>query len=394
MAWKDLFKKMFTKQLSGYSIVNSLPFVYSLPSVNEIIKEAMINPYVVSAIERIALAISNLDFYIANTQNERVNTPDSTLLYKVNPKQTFAELLYEAVWWYYLTGNVYIQKIFVGNKIKALSLIPSLNVRIATDNQGNVTEYQVLKGTEIVKLLPNNVIHISYKNPFDGIIGSSPLSNIYFSIKLNNEVRAWNIALLKNGARPSGALVSQQTLTIEQFNRLKQQIDAQFTGSANAGRPLLLEGGLQWQQIGFNPNDMDYLETVKHTAREITIGLGVPAELIGDPDTKTYSNYKEALRQFYVYTVSPLAERFCGAISEALPPEFVIRIEYEKIDALREELDSEWQRIMNAVDKGLLTINEARQLLGFKPISSGDAVYITANKIPLGTVISEDENNY
>lgn len=394
MAWKDIFKKMFTKQLSGYSIVNSLPFVYSLPSANEIIKEAMINPYVVSAIERIALAISNLDFYIANTQNERVNTPYSTLLYKVNPKQTFAELLYEAVWWYYLTGNVYIQKIFVGNQIKALSLIPSLNVRIVTDNQGNVTEYQVLKGTEIVKLSPNNVIHISYKNPFDGVIGSSPLNNIYFSIKLNNEVRAWNVALLKNGARPSGALVSQETLTIEQFNRLKEQIDAQFTGSANAGRPLLLEGGLQWQQIGFNPNDMDYLETVKHTAREITIGLGAPSELIGDPDTKTYSNYKEALRQFYVYTVSPLAERFCSAISEALPSELVICIEYEKIDALREELDSEWQRIMNAVDKGLLTINEARQLLGFKPISSGDAVYITANKIPLGTVISEDEDNY
>ena len=394
MAWRDLFKKMFTKQLNGYSIVNSLPFVYSLPSANEIIKEAMINPYVVSGIERIALAVSNLDFYIANTQNERVNTSYSTLLYKVNPKQTFAELLYEAVWWYYLTGNVYIQKIFVGNQIKALSLIPSLNVRIVTDNKGNVTEYQVLKGTEIVKLSPNNVIHISYKNPFNGVIGSSPLTNIYFSIKLNNEVRAWNIALLKNGARPSGALVSQQTLTIEQFNRLKQQIDAQFTGSSNAGRPLLLEGGLQWQQIGFNPNDMDYLETVKHTAREITIGLGVPSELIGDPDTKTYSNYKEALRQFYVYTVSPLAERFCGAISEALPSELVIRIEYEKIDALREELDSEWQRIMNAVDKGLLTINEARQLLGFKPISSGDAVYITANKIPLGTVISEDEDNY
>lgn len=390
MALRDLFKKMFTKQLSGYSIVNSLPFVYSLPNANEIIKEAMINPYVVSAIERIALTVSNLDFYIANTQNERVNTPYSMLLNKVNPKQTFGEFLYETVWWYYLTGNVYIQKIFVGNQIKALSLIPSLNVRIVTDNQGNVIEYQVLKGTEIVKLSPNNVIHISYKNPFDGVIGSSPLNNIYFSIKLNNEVRAWNVALLKNGARPSGALVSQETLTIEQFNRLKEQIDAQFTGSANAGRPLLLEGGLQWQQIGFNPNDMDYLETVKHTAREITIGLGVPAELIGDPDTKTYSNFKEALRQLYIYTVSPLAERFCNAISEVLPPELVIRIEYEKIDALREELDSEWQRIMNAVDKGLLTINEARQLLGFKPISSGDSVYITANKIPLGTVMSDE----
>lgn len=388
MAWKDIFKKMFTKQLNGYSIVNSLFTNYSMPTASEIMKEAMINPYVMSSIEKIALAISNLDYFIANKDGARVTSGISEIIQKANPKQTLGELFYEAVWWYYFTGNVYIQKINVGNQLKALVLIPSTSVTVVTNNKNEIVEYEVRSGFDTIKMPPEVIIHIK-KNIFNSVIGSSPLSAVYYSIKMNNEARAWNIALLKNGARPSGALVSQQTLTIEQFNRLKQQIDAQFTGSQNAGRPLLLEGGLQWQQIGFTPNDMDYLETIKQTAREITIGLGVPSELIGDPDTKTYANYKEALRQFYIYTVTPLAELFCSAVSQALP-NLKIAIEYEKIDALKEELDSEWQRVMNAVDKGILTINEARQMLGFKPVSSGDSVYITANKIPLGTVMNDE----
>ena len=41
---------------------------------------------------------------------------------------------------------------------------------------------------------------------------------------------------------PDGA-----ALSADQFARLKEELTAQFAGAANAGRPLLLDGGLKWQ---------------------------------------------------------------------------------------------------------------------------------------------------
>jgi phage portal protein BeeE len=54
--------------------------------------------------------------------------------------------------------------------------------------------------------------------------------------------------LLDNAARPSGALVyagaDGTVLTDAQHNRIKQAFAEQYQGAANAGRPLVLEGGL------------------------------------------------------------------------------------------------------------------------------------------------------
>ena len=49
------------------------------------------------------------------------------------------------------------------------------------------------------------------------------------------------------------------------MDRLKAELEASFQGRANAGRPLLLEGGLDWKPLSLSPKDMDFAESKART---------------------------------------------------------------------------------------------------------------------------------
>ena len=84
-----------------------------------------------------------------------------------------------------------------------------------------------------------------------------------------------------------------------QFERLKKELSDQYQGTANAGRPLLLEGGLDWKPMSLSPKDMDFMEAKHSAAREIALAFGVPPMLLAIPGDNTYSNYQEANRVFW-----------------------------------------------------------------------------------------------
>ena len=151
-------------------------------------------------------------------------------------------------------------------------------------------------------------------HPLDDHYGMSPLEAAATALDIHNAAGAWNKALLDNAARPSGALVYDgrtAPLTDAQFDRLKAELDGEFPGRANAGRPLLLEGGLDWKPMSLSPKDMDFVEAKAAAAREIALAFGVPPMLLGLPGDNTYANYPEANRAFYRQTIVPLMRRTC-----------------------------------------------------------------------------------
>jgi HK97 family phage portal protein len=86
-------------------------------------------------------------------------------------------------------------------------------------------------------------------------------------------------------------------------------MESHHQGARNAGRPMLLEGGLDWKPMGFSPSDMEFQKTKEAAAREIAIAFGIPPMLLGIPGDATYANYQEANRAFYRLTVLPLAQK-------------------------------------------------------------------------------------
>ncbi|WP_458694298.1 phage portal protein [Wolbachia endosymbiont (group A) of Andrena hattorfiana] len=154
--------------------------------------------------------------------------------------------------------------------------------------------------------------------------GLSPIEAAAYSIDQYNQAGAWNQAMLQNGARPSGAIVvksakdgSGGSLSQEQYQRLKEQINDHYSGSVNAGRPILLEGGLEWKEMSLSPRDMDFIESKHSSARDIALAFGVPPQLLGIPGDNTYSKLVEA-------RLIPLGtDGFTNARKYYLSPEFL-----------------------------------------------------------------------
>lgn len=218
------------------------------------------------------------------------------------------------------------------------------------------------------------ILHLKTFNPLNDWYGMPPLEAAARAVDQHNEASAWNKALLQNMGRPSGALLvkGDQPLTDEQFGRLKSALEEQYQSPENAGRPLLLEGGFEWQEMGLNARDLDWLRGKDMSAREIALVYQVPAQLIGIPDAQTYSNNREARLALYEDAVLPLADLFADAVTNWLAPFFGedIRLSYDKdrIEALGPRRDRLYTRLSQA---DWLTQNEKRIATGFDPIAGG-----------------------
>ena len=187
------------------------------------------------------------------------------------------------------------------------------------------------------------------------------------------------LALLQNGARPSGALTMSGTLTDEQFTRLKRDIDEQYSGASNAGRPMLLEAGLDWKQFSLSPDQMKWIEGKDTSARDIARAFRVPPMLLGIPGDNTYSNYQVARLALYEDTILPEMDSLKSALNAWLLPLFgedeeSLYLDYDKdsIDALAPKREAIWDRIDKTT---FLTVNDA--------VPDGDIILVPTTHQPL-----------
>jgi len=225
------------------------------------------------------------------------------------------------------------------------------------------------------------VLHLRSFNPLDDWYGMSPIEAAAYAIDQRNESDKWNMALLQNGARPSGAMVYEPkggaaaNLSDAQFARLKDEIAQQYGGARNAGRPMLLDGGLIWQEMSLSPKDMDFLESRNSASRDVAQAFGVPPQLLGIPGDNTYSNYQEARLALWEDTVVPLLrhvrDEFNGWLAPMFGEDLVLDMDLDEVPALALRREKIWQRLRAA---DFLTVNEKRRAAGFAPISGGDGL--------------------
>ncbi len=275
-----------------------------------------------------------------------------------------------------LHGNGYVQiiKDASNRPVELFALRPDrVKVVAGSDGWPSAYEYSVLGEPIVIPIEDEdgwpNIVQIKTMHPLDDHLGASALAAAQQAVAIHNAASEWNRALLENAARPSGALVYETGdgagLTHDQFERLKCELETAFSGSANAGRPMLLDGGLKWQRIAMSPADMDFATLKSAAAREIALAFGVPPMLLGLPGDNTYSNYREANRALWRLTLLPLTEKLFSALQEGLSPWFPnasISVELDRITALSEDRERLWKQVSDAE---FLSRAEKRGLLGF-----------------------------
>ncbi len=274
-----------------------------------------------------------------------------------------------------LHGNAYIELLAGADGVPTeLYALRPERVSIEADPRGWPTGFVYRVGQNATRMPAESVIHIRTMHPLDDHYGLGCLGAAAGAIAIHNAAQRWNKALLDNAARPSGALVHEaaETLSGEQFDRLKEELTNGFQGAANAGRPMLLEGGLRWQSLSLTPADMDFVALKSAAARDIALAFGVPPMLLGLPGDATYANYREANKALWRQSILPLAEKVLGAISQGLRAWFadeVLEIELDRVSALSEDRERLWAQLEAA---GFLTLNEKRLGAGFAAMELPD----------------------
>lgn len=246
-----------------------------------------------------------------------------------------------------------------------------------------------------------DMLHTKTFHPTDNWYGMSKLSSALYPIDQHNEASKFNLALLQNSARPSGALKVNETeinssasLDEEQYENLKANLRQQHTGAQNAGRFLLLEGGLEWQPMGLSQSDIDWSEGKNMAAREIALALGLPPVLLGIQGDSTFNNYKEAKMSFYEETVIPLAKAYLGELSIWLSKGFgrdlYIQVDLDKVDALAPKRQMKFEMLKDA---SWLTINEKRKAMGEDELDGLDILEAQMNPIPALPSVDDEPKN-
>ena len=318
--------------------------------------------------------------------------PLLSLLARPNRGQAGADFR-EALAGYLMTaGNAYIEAVSVDGTVRELHLLRPDRMKVVPGSDGWPEAYEyTVNGRSLRFAIPPDgpapVLHLKLFHPLDDHYGFAPIEAAAVALDIHNAAGAWNKALLDNSARPSGALVYSAkdggNLTSEQYERLKAELEAGFTGARRAGRPLLLEGGLDWKAMSLSPKDMDFLEAKNAAAREIALAFGVPPMLLGIPGDNTYANFKEANAAFWRSTVLPLTAKIASALGAWLAPSFAdgtgarssgsarlrLWFDADQVEALSADRAALWERVAKA---DFLTVNEKRAAVGYQPIEEGE----------------------
>jgi HK97 family phage portal protein len=333
----------------------------------------MRNPVAHRAIRLVSEAAASVPWLLYRDGAEVTEHDVLDLLAQPNGRQgggEFFEALYGQM---LISGHAFLLPVISGTRLAELHLLRPDRMRVLEGADGWPEAYEYRAGSRLRRypaVGPGAVLQLKLFHPLDDHQGFPPLGAAGAALDLSNTASQWNKALIDNSARPSGALVYQPkeggNLSPDQYERLKAELAEGYSGPARAGRPMLLEGGLDWKAMGLSPRDMDFIEAKNGASRDIALALGVPPMLLGLPGDNTYANYAEANRAFWRLTVLPLLTRTAASMSGWLSAIFEERLvlghDLDQVPGLALERDALWARVGAA---GFLTDEEKREAVGY-----------------------------
>jgi len=342
------------------------------------------NAVVHRCVRMVAEAAASVPLLLYERGAEHEAHPLIDLIARPSPGMTGTDLFESWYGFLLVAGNAFMEVVAIDGELRELHALRPDRMKVVPGPDGwpEGWEYQV--GGRSVRYAGEvadgvrPILHLKLFHPGNDHYGLSPIEAAATAIDIHNEAARWNKALLDNSARPSGALVYAAPnghLTGEQFERLKLELEATYQGARHAGRPMLLEGGLDWKPLSLSPKDMDFIEAKNAAAREIALALGVPPMLLGIPGDNTYANYQEAGRAFWRQTVLPLVNRTARALSGWLGAGGRRAVEFrpdlDQVEALSSEREALWARIERA---SFLTRAEKRAAAGYGEDGEGHEV--------------------
>jgi len=360
------------------------------------------NPVVYRCIRFIADALKSMPVIIMDGEKEVAPEHPMRLVFDApNPDQVWEELVDAIVGHLVLAGECFLEGVRLDRG--ALAEINALrpdktNPLPAEDGTVAAYIYEGMGGSVRFDIDPKPltfrpILHIKNWHPRDQWRGLPSLGPASGAGDEHNQAVAYQKALYTNSARPSGAMVYEPkegpaSLSDASYDRLKNEMEDHHQGTGNAGRPMLLDGGLRWEQMGLSPKDLESGEGRSAAAREIALALGVPPLMLGIKGDNTFANFAEAKLAFWEFTVLPLAkllQKKLTAWVRPLSPSISIKLDIEGSPIAESAKKDRWERVNAA---SFLKVNEKREALGYEPVPDGDHILVAIGNATLEDVVS------
>lgn len=350
------------------------------------------NAVVFRCVRLIAEAAASVPLCVRRGSRCEAGDPAEALLSRGHSGASAQEIMEQFYGYLQVSGNAFLEAGLIDGVPVAIYALRPDRLRCRTGENGWPSGWEYEAGGykrhfRIDKATGRSAIfHARVFNPLDDQTGHAPLCAAANAVDIHNAGGRWTKALLDNAARPSGALIykgssGSDRLSDDQFDRLKLKLEGVHAGAKNAGRPMVLEGGLDWKSMSFSPADMDFMNARRDAAREIALAFGVPPMLLGIPGDNSYANYKEANLAFWRQTILPLVGKTARGMQSWLQPFYGddLRLvpDLDKVHALADERSQFWTRLSAA---SFMSEEERRDLAGL-PARISEADMATAKPV-------------
>ena len=298
-----------------------------------------------------------------------------------NLYQTSMEFRQALMLGFCLYGNGFAQIVRSGKRITSLIPMRADRVTITYDQDGLLYKYYDQSGKQET-YRPDDVLHI--KNfSLDGINGITPLRSELVNHGLVAQMYGLNF--LKNGAKPSGALTMPRGAKVEDIERVKNDWKKLHSGVEKAGSVAVLYDGMSYQDIGFNPDQAQFIQTLEMINKQVSACYGVPPTMIGITDrTATYAASEQFDLQFAKHVVRPLAENMEEAFNKALlVGETNVYCKMDLDELQRGDTMSQAEWFAKVASNGGITRNEWRKKMNLPAMPGGDSLTVQSQNVEL-----------
>ena len=353
-------------------------------------------------------ALTNSDIYtgvniiagdIAQSPFKPVNNSsiDDNLLTLLNkePKtnQSHYTMMYAVVSNLILTGNAYVL-IHRNNdgSVKELEFVETQQVNVIRDLATGEYRYEVNMpyGNIMYKCKPNDILHFKLSTT-DGWLGRSPLLSLNEEISLQtNGLKVLNNFFSKGVF--SGGILKLLNGTVN--NQTKAKIREDFEKVNGAGGTIVLDETQEFNENKINTEVLKLIQANKFSTQQIAKVLGIPInrfgqELVNSSDTGQNDIYIAS-------TIAMYESSICDEINLKLGVELELDLSKLRQDTKEDRLRRIAEGKVKSEFAQALTVNDAREYLGFTEIDGGDALLgqtpdSTENKTEQEVDVNEEE---
>lgn len=288
-----------------------------------------------------------------------------------------------------MNGNAFIEPHMSGGSIISLEFLLPQNMSPPKRLSDGSIEYRYVGLDGKTRVLKDEkIMHIRGFGT-DPLCGLSPLAqgrNVFGAAMAADESAS---KMFANGMKLGGVLTTDQILQKAQREDIRADMIAQFAGSVNAGKTMVLEAGMKYQQVSMTPEDAQMLQTRAFNVEEICRWFRVPPFMVGH--TEKTSSWGTGIEQqmigFLTFTLLPWIKRIEQSINRWLLKANERRVYFAKFNPeglLRADSAARAAFYSTMTQNGIMDRDECREKENL-PKRGGNAAELTvqSNMLPI-----------